>query len=118
MLFALLLAGHLVGDFIAQTDRQAMEKTTSWAANQAHCLTYHLTMAAFVLPFYRSWHLLWALAVSWGTHAVIDRRWPVRHLLRATGSPQFAGTTFGVIAADQALHVAILVLIAVGLPMM
>ncbi len=138
-MFALLLAGHLVADFIVQTDYQALNKTwpqpwaehadwelryfayasakrRSWVTNQQHCLTYHLTMAAFVLPFYRSWALLWALVVSWGTHALIDRRWPVRRLLEATRSPEFAKTSWGPLAADQALHIAILAVIAALLP--
>ncbi len=38
------------------------------------------------------------------SHALIDRRWPVRALLRASGSPGFATVEWGVIAVDQALH--------------
>lgn len=135
-LFPVLLAAHLVGDWIVQTDWQATYKGWPWRemvfppsrsfvsnarrgawwysvrANQAHCLTYHLTMAAFVLPFWRSWGVLVALAVSWATHGFIDRRWPVKALLRATGSRSFAEQTWGVLCADQALHVAILAVIA------
>lgn len=127
MLFGLLLAGHLVGDFIVQTDRQALLKRwdvscrkagreRAWwrsiAANQGHCLTYHLTMAAFVLPAWHTWATLAAFAVSWATHGFIDRRWPVEELLRATGSRAWANTPAGVICADQALHIAILAVIA------
>jgi hypothetical protein len=54
-----------------------------------------------------------ALLVSAGTHAVIDRRWPVRALMRAVGSPGFATVDWGVIAVDQALHLSILAMLAV-----
>jgi hypothetical protein len=47
------------------------------------------------------------------THAVIDRRWPVRALLRLTASPNLGTVEWGVIAADQALHVTILAMLAV-----
>lgn len=126
-LFLLLLCGHLVGDWIVQTDWMAREKAwppqyqgerrwqwwQSVKANQAHCATYHLTMAAFVLPVWRTWGTVLAFAVSWASHGFIDRRWPVRALMRATGSAGFSEQLWGVIATDQALHLTILALIAV-----
>jgi hypothetical protein len=125
MLFPLLLAGHLLGDWVVQTDWQAATKGwvqgdyqsgrhywTSIRANQAHCLTYHLAMAALVVPVWHAWGTLVAFAANWATHGFIDRRWPVRWLLRNTGSPACAEQLWGVIAADQALHLVILVLIA------
>ena len=48
-----------------------------------------------------------AIAFSAVTHGLLDLRWPVRALLRATGSPRFAEATTpvcGMYAADQALH--------------
>lgn len=134
MLFPLFLAGHLIGDWIVQTDRQARLKVWPWTgpaapwtyqvsrtpkrawwtsagANQGHMLTYHLAMAAFVLPAWHTRATLAAFAVSWVTHSFIDRRWPVRALLRATGSGEFA-EGWGVMAADQALHLSILAVIA------
>lgn len=132
ILFPLLLAGHFLGDWVFQTDWQAANKAwaprrmfdmgastralDSWwysvRANQAHCLTYHLAMAAFVLPAWHTWGTVLALAVSWASHGFIDRRWPVRWLLRHTGSPAFSELAWGVIGADQALHIAILGMIA------
>lgn len=130
-LFLLLLCGHLIGDWIVQTDWMAANKApitglmeardlapALWwrgiLANQAHCLTYHLTMAAFVLPTWHTWGTLLAFVVSWVTHGFIDRRWPVRWLMSHTGSPGFATQLWGVIATDQALHLTILALIAVA----
>lgn len=143
--FALALAGHLVGDWLVQTDWQAMNKSwpqprsdldnaeirvshgderletvryvdsrrrwRSWGANQAHMLTYHLALAAFVGWAWHDGWALGALAVSWVTHSIIDRRWPVKALLGHTGSSAFSEQTWGVLAADQALHLAILALL-------
>ena len=116
--FLVLLAGHLLGDWIAQTDWQATTKTRSWAALAAHVASYHLVMGLLLLiPVLRDgWpagKALTALAASAITHAIIDRRWPVRTLLRASGSPGFATVEWGVIAVDQALHLSILAMLAV-----
>jgi hypothetical protein len=143
-----LLAGHMVGDFLVQTDHQATYKARpdcwpgvhametkegirarspggrdrrlnrglSWRANQAHVFTYHWTLSVALI--YPLWghpilaRLLVAFALSWALHSLIDRRWPVRWLVRVTGSPEFAKTTLGILAADQALHVATLAVMA------
>jgi hypothetical protein len=79
-----------------------------------HLATYHawaggLLIGAFVLlglPLTVP-GLTAGLAFSAATHALLDRRWPVRAILRATGSPLFAEATTpvsGMYAADQALH--------------
>lgn len=135
-----LLAGHMLGDWLIQTDHQATYKARpdfwpeavrpdvtlpkhvrrSWRANQAHVATYHLTLlTALVYPLWGRMtpaltvRLLVAFALSWALHSFIDRRWPVRWLVRVTGSPEFAKTTLGILAADQALHVATLAVMAV-----
>jgi hypothetical protein len=118
IVFLVLLAGHLLGDWVAQNDWQATNKTRSWAALTAHVASYHLLMGLLLLiPLLRDgWpagKALAALAVSALTHAVIDRRWPVRALMRAAGSPGFAAVEWGVIAVDQALHLFILAILAV-----
>lgn len=138
---AVLLAGHLVGDWIMQTDRQAAGKTwdsgrlkkvtlghspagrdrvearlvrewwwESVRANQAHMLTYHVALVAAVAPFWWDRRLAGLVAVSWVTHSFIDRRWPVRWLMKHTGSATFADTEWGPIVVDQALHLTILLL--------
>lgn len=110
-----LLLGHFVGDWIVQTDWQAANKPTSWKANQQHMIGYHasLTIAAALVV---SWPALAAiLAVSWVTHSIIDRRWPVVWLLQHTGSRPFSQTTFGVVAVDQALHLSILCALTLAL---
>lgn len=117
IVFLVLLAGHLVGDWVVQSDWQATNKTRSWAALTAHVASYHLVMGLLLLiPILRdswpAWKALAALTVSATTHAVIDRRRPVRALMRAAGSPGFATVEWGVIAVDQALHLFILAMLA------
>lgn len=103
-----VLAGHLIGDWIVQTDWQAANKTTSWKANQQHMLGYHLALAACALTTMPPRRVAWLIVLSWLSHSLIDRRWPVRWLMAHTGSKPFSETTFGVIAVDQALHLSIL----------
>jgi Protein of unknown function (DUF3307) len=72
--FLVLLAGHLLGDWVAQTDWQATTKTRSWAALTAHVASYHLLMGLLLLiPILRDgWpapKALAALAASAVTHA-------------------------------------------------
>jgi hypothetical protein len=118
--FLALLASHLLGDWVVQTDEQATTKTRSWGALAGHVARYHLIMAGLLLvPLVRdgwpAWRALVTLAVSAATHAFIDRRWPVRSLLRVVGSPGFATLEWGVIAVDQALHLSILAMLTVAL---
>jgi hypothetical protein len=90
----------------------------SWLWNQAHISTYHLTIWLCLIPYVLGIssagipHVLLALAASWIVHSFIDRRWPVRWLLAHTGSAKFAETPLGMLAADQALHVATLAIMA------
>lgn len=95
---AVLLVGHSLGDHVAQTDRQATHKAApggaGWRALAGHLLTYHLTVTAALLLTCAVLRLpLSATGVTAGiafsavTHGLLDRRWPVRAVLRATGSP-------------------------------
>lgn len=118
LVFAVILptlwSAHNVGDHIAQTDHQANRKTKDWSAMTGHIASYQgaqtlavgAVLAATGLRCNR-WALLTGAAISAGTHAFIDRRWPVARLLEATGSPRFAEMTKplnGPYLADQALH--------------
>lgn len=119
ILLPLLLAAHFIGDWIVQTDWQAANKMLpgfdGWRANVEHMVGYHACIALFLVPWYwasNSSAILVILAASWVTHSFIDRRWPVRWLMRHTGSAPFSETTFGVVAVDQALHLSILCVLA------
>ncbi|OKI95093.1 hypothetical protein [Kitasatospora sp. CB01950] len=129
-IWAVLAVGHNLADHVfGQSDHQAANKGApsaqdvasgvsprrGWAACLAHVGQYHLVIAALLT-------LVWlfiplplsaaGLAAGFGwsaaTHAVLDRRWPVRWLLQHTGSPDFAELRSaglnGLYLADQALH--------------
>ncbi|GAA2972275.1 hypothetical protein GCM10010519_04250 [Streptomyces lactacystinicus] len=136
---AVLGVGHVLADYVlGQTDWQAAHKGAprpeevaagvsprrGWGACLAHCLSYHLVMVGLygtlrlVVPLPAT--LLGAtaaLAWSFATHAILDRRWPVRWILRRLGSAGFAelrsGGLNGVHLADQALHRTALIISAV-----
>lgn len=108
--FAAMTAAHHVGDYLLQNDHQAQCKTESWAANQAHVASYHLAqlaavgLASRVLGLRLSPARLAAgMTVSWVTHSVIDRRWPVRWWMTRTGSADFYANG-GAPHVDQAMH--------------
>jgi len=140
--FPLLLAGHLLGDFIFQTDHQAKHKNDpgpdGWLALSKHIRTYHQGIDLALLPIKiaraggmrswgalwrhplrhrrtiasANWDLFWARAFSIATHMFIDRRWPVVKLQQETGSPDFAAQPWGVMVTDQALHLVVLVIMS------
>jgi len=124
-LLPIVLAGHFIGDWIVQTDEQAANKATSWWANQRHMIGYHYTMVMIFmgacllhlgdldprgLTELRN-DMAIIIAVSWVTHSIIDRRWPVVWLMEHTGSAPFSKTPWGPMAVDQALHLGILCLL-------
>jgi hypothetical protein len=134
-LYAAALTGHELGDYVAQTNDQACRKAApgynlkdettywrTWLANQAHCATYHATLAATVALAARATgirlsprHAAAGLALSWVSHAIIDRRWPVKKIMKWTGSKDWYPA--GAPHVDQALHKGFLfaaALIAVG----
>lgn len=109
--YAALWAAHDLADHVVQTDHQAAGKggRDGWARPLAgHVATYTATqtlaLAALrtlgVRP--RAGRVLAALAWSAGTHAFLDRRWPVVELLRRTGSERFAAPAV-VVDLDQPL---------------
>jgi Protein of unknown function (DUF3307) len=113
-----LLVAHQVGDHVVQTDHQAGRKAgPGWPAARAmagHLCTYHALAAVLLASAFALLRLplggpglAAGLAFSAVTHGLLDRRWPVRALLRATRAARFAETTTpvsGMYAADQAMH--------------
>jgi hypothetical protein len=97
---AALWAVHDLADHVVQTDHQAATKASSWRGMAGHIGTYHLVQAATLAALRAlagirpSWRrTLAAVALSAGTHTLLDRRWPVVAILEATGSPGFAAST-------------------------
>ncbi|MFI5932883.1 DUF3307 domain-containing protein [Actinoplanes sp. NPDC051494] len=113
-----LIAAHQLGDHVLQTDRQAARKADpgleGWTSMALHVGTYHLAAIVMLLAAFLGLGLdvpvrgfIAGIAFSAVTHAFLDRRWPVRFILRRTGAPGFAlreAPVNGMYVADQALH--------------
>ncbi len=127
--FVALFAGHQVGDHVVQTAGQATAKAapsadrlaagahpwTGWWACARHVVTYSATQAAALLlawpvAQFRVYGLVAALAVSAGTHAVIDRRWIVRWLIEVKRCHAWREAPYVI---DQSVHIAALFIAAV-----
>jgi hypothetical protein len=98
--YAALLPAHDLADHVVQTDHQAAHKAgPGWAGARAmagHVGGYLVVqllavLALRVLGVRPSWRrTAAAVTLSAGTHALLDRRWPVRWILEHTGSRGFA----------------------------
>lgn len=119
------LADHVLGQTHAQATGKASPGLPGWLADLRHVAAYHAVMigagllAWLFLPLHWSTPgILAALAWSVGTHALLDRRWPVRWILTHTGSKGFADLADhglnGMYLSDQSLHTFAL-LIAAGM---
>jgi hypothetical protein len=78
-LFDWLLVGHLIGDFLMQTDSMASRKENSWSWMLGHVGIYMVVIGAVLIVYALSHSLpAWLLAVVLlficGTHIVLDRR--------------------------------------------
>ncbi|MBQ1051682.1 DUF3307 domain-containing protein [Micromonospora sp. C51] len=120
---ATFYAGHQVADHVfGQSDKQAAHKAApgwhGWRHLLGHVVAYHvvvvvmlaITIAALDLPV-TMLGLAAGLGFSVISHAILDRRWPVRWLLTHTGSGDFAdrqAPICGMYLADQSLHAACL----------
>jgi hypothetical protein len=111
--FDWLLVGHLVGDFLFQSDRMA-QKEHRFSALGIHVLVYSLVQGV-LLAFLAPSAAVWAACVGWllVTHALLDTRRPVRFWMRALGVS--ADHPWLSIVFDQVFHVVTLVPVAVWL---
>ena len=131
VVFAGLLAGHMLGDHPVQSDRDAASKGhptddqltagarpwTGWLHCGRHVVSYlacqagALVLLGLVAPLSLP-GLVAALVISGSTHAVIDRRWIVRKIVAAKGGcPNWPQAAYFI---DQSLHYAALLLAAVA----
>jgi hypothetical protein len=112
-----LLVGHLVGDFLSQSDWMARNKTNSWEKGRrswwlghlaclVHCLVYALSVWQFAI-----WLPWWAVLIVFLSHFPIDRWRLARRLMKVTGQEEFATgplSPWSIITVDQVLHLMIL----------
>lgn len=116
---ATMYAAHQVADHVfGQTDKMAANKANAgllgWLYLLMHVVQYHLIMLVMLMATIYVLDLevtgLGLMAAFWFsfiTHAILDRRWPVKWILEHTGSPEFAKMQqplCGMYLADQGLH--------------
>lgn len=108
------LADHILG----QTDKIAVNKVkpgrVGWSHILQHVFAYHVVMVVMLLIVVAIFNLpvtatgfISAILFSSVTHAIIDRRWPVKWILQKIGSSNFAEMQTpicGMYQADQELH--------------
>ncbi|WP_051842876.1 DUF3307 domain-containing protein [Streptomyces sp. NRRL F-5193] len=123
--FVLLYLGHLLADYPFQTDHQAAHKAdcgkAGWRANLTHAATHvtacgiALAAGATILGVTLSAPVaLAALAWIGGTHAFIDRRWPVRWWMTRMRQTSWADHG-GAAHVDQTAHILALALASLAL---
>lgn len=105
-----LLMAHLVGDYVAQNDWMAQNKTTqSWPC-LVHCFFYTLAVAtgAALQLYPMQWH---GLLLVFATHFPMDRFRLARKWMTLNGQESFATGVFApwsIIVVDNIIHLVIL----------
>jgi hypothetical protein len=114
--FEYLVMTHLISDWLAQTEYQAINKAKGSFLNLAiitHCLIYTL----FFLPvFYLLGISWWWLIILFFSHWVLDRRWPEYWFLekvKGMSRESIVGNHWLVIAVDQIFHLLVLVAVVI-----
>ena len=113
-LFDWLLVGHLVGDFLLQTDGMAKYKAQSWTWMLRHVGLY-LAVMVIVLGVYSLstpvplWVLGLALLFIGSTHIILDRRGFTLGWMRLIGIT--SDLDWLTIVADQVFHLLVLVVV-------
>lgn len=70
-LFIILYIGHKIGDYLFQTDKQAVNKTKEWGPLISHCFWYTLIVIgmAYLFADYFKWSAVIVIFIS---HMIID----------------------------------------------
>ncbi|MHA6260080.1 DUF3307 domain-containing protein [Sporosarcina sp. CAU 1771] len=109
--FNYLLIGHLVGDFLFQTNWMAINKSTKWVPLLSHCTVY--TASLFSLALVGNYVLpIEVIVLLFVSHIVLDRRkfvvWWVERIMNSKG-PE---SKWLKIVVDQVFHILILAIVA------
>jgi hypothetical protein len=110
-LFDWLLVGHLVGDFLLQTDNMAKYKEWNWPWMLRHVGAYMAVMVILIVAYAVSHAVpLWAagggLLFIGGTHILLDRRDFTQWWMRQVGIS--ADHSWLPIVIDQTFHLLVL----------
>ena len=78
-IFENLFVAHLIGDWLLQTEWQALNKDHNLRALFTHISVYSLViLGVLVAKFgFQNYSVYWVVGMIAITHACIDRRWPV-----------------------------------------
>jgi len=105
--FETLLMAHILGDWIFQTEWQAVNKERQWRAMLTHVAVYHAIVVVglglrFGFADPRVYAVVAGLAV---VHTILDRRRPLRRFMRAMRiTTTREAEPWLAIAVDQSLH--------------
>lgn len=110
-LFAYLVLGHLVGDYLLQNSWMAMNKANKWIPLLVHCLIYTLSIVVAMLfgDFTLSWIVI---AIVFVSHVFLDKRFFVVWWVRTIMGVKNPEGNWLVIMVDQVFHLLVLGCIA------
>ena len=115
-LFDKLLVAHLIGDWLLQTEWQALNKSRNNRALFSHIGVYSLVIfCVLAITFgFQNINVYLMVAMLAITHAFMDMGWPVVRFMRAMKiivdrEPE----RWLIMAVDQVLHIALLALAAI-----
>ena len=110
-IFETLLVAHVVGDWLLQTEWQAVNKTRSWRALSSHVLVYHVVLLALLgmKMGFRDPSVYIVVVLLAVVHGFLDRNWPLVWLMKTlritvVRTPERWLT----VAVDQAVHLVLL----------
>jgi hypothetical protein len=113
--FEWLIVGHLIGDWLLQTEYQAMNKARGKFLNWAlwsHCIIYAVSVS---IPMAFLGIKLWWGVLVFASHLFLDRRWPVVWWIRfakRTSEEAVKNNFWLVVTVDQVIHILILAAVA------
>jgi len=95
-----LLMGHLVGDYLLQSNKMALNKKTNLAWAAIHCFCWTITVCFFLLPEIGPLpisQLVGAFALIWSSHLLLDYGFGTKYglvnvWLKLVGSRSIEGT--------------------------
>lgn len=108
--FDALFVGHLIGDFLLQTNWMATQKSQYWVARLVHVIVYTLSVSTVALAIGVGLST-WGIVIIFGSHFIVDKRtiapWWVATVMQTTGKESgWLG-----LVVDQVFHVLILALV-------
>lgn len=113
-LFIFMFLGHIVGDFLLQTENMALRKKDQYFFLTIHCIIYSICVslgAFFVTQVLEV--IIIIFLVSLGTHLILDRRhltyWYIKKVKLSKLSKD---SQLIFIIIDQCFHILILIILA------